>query len=751
VVKEKEAARTIAFSVLAAGSVVSVVGFGSSNGPGQSPVDVACPPTPLNSTQARDTLAKCVDGVHRRSPGEGADTDHAAALKQALSFVRSGGPERKLVFLLTDGKLDVARSPAYGDTATRRNSAAANQVRQTLGALEKSGAQVWPLGFGSVDRSALDDFARGKSCAPGVADPAARVTPDSTALVTAVAEAFSSATCARYGKSDVGDVPRGGSTDLTIDIPTIASDASILVYKRNPRVQVEYTAPGESKPAPAAGGTDYAFAGQTTSTESLRISDPAPGQWKIHLSSADVAAKDVTATVVYQAAVKAVVSVNPPRPAAGQTVDVDMQVMARSRAITDPQALNGLIFTATMSGTGVPAQRLRLTDAEGDGTYSARVTVPKSATGDLMFTGTVSGIGIGGDTRPYPTKIQSPSEAIQGQILFERNEATAEPGTKLPGTITVTNNSGGAAKLRVVVAEASTGAALTVDPPVIDAAAGTSTQPFTLAVGPQSALGVTSATLRLVDDADPTVVVAERLFAADVVPEPTIWRKLRWLWVALAVLLLAGLVLLLQRQRARNEARKVRGLTAQLLTSGFVTSEVEPPDPDAKVFRFVLHEDFTGPQLQPASAGEEGAFEVRRTGTGLELGTSAGRRPITAGQRWSIRKDLAVAVVDGRTVAEPADFGPVEPVSYDPFGATSPSAPSETPIPAPRSDVFDTTYVTPADPFAETTATSYDTADSYGAKPYDDDPFGPPDEERTGPGRHSRGSDSYSDPYNPFS
>src|SRR5690349_24579969 len=107
VVKEKEAARTIAFSVLAPQSQVSVIGFGSADGAGQSPVDVVCKPTVLDDQQSRDTLGKCVESLHRRAENEGNDTDHAAALKQALSIARSGGPERKVVFLLTDGKLDV--------------------------------------------------------------------------------------------------------------------------------------------------------------------------------------------------------------------------------------------------------------------------------------------------------------------------------------------------------------------------------------------------------------------------------------------------------------------------------------------------------------------------------------------------------------------------------------------------------------------------------------------------------------------
>ena len=302
VARERDAARTIAFSLLAPGSQLSVVGFGSSNGPGQSAVDVVCEPTVLNVAQDRDSLANCISGLERRRPEQGADTDHAAAVQQALAYLRTGDPAaKKIVFLLTDGVLDVANSPAYGDTPERRNAAARGNLERVLDQLAAAEAQVWPLGFGSVDRAALRGFARGQSCTAAAKDPEARVVTGSSELTAAVTEAFSSAGCVKYNPPDVGDVPRGGSTELHGVIPAIASEASILVYKRDKRVQVEYLAPGAGKPAPDAGGSRFEFAGQSTDVETVKISDPQPGRWTIRLSSADVAAEDVTATVVYQA------------------------------------------------------------------------------------------------------------------------------------------------------------------------------------------------------------------------------------------------------------------------------------------------------------------------------------------------------------------------------------------------------------------------------------------------------------------
>lgn len=80
-----------------------------------------------------------------------------------------------------------------------------------------------------------------------------------------------------------------------------------------------------------------------------------------------------------------------------------MQVWARGRAVTDPDALSQLTFTTTLEGEGVEPDRIKLSDENGDGTFSGRLTVPDSATGSLSFTGEVSGVGIGGDTRVLPT------------------------------------------------------------------------------------------------------------------------------------------------------------------------------------------------------------------------------------------------------------------------------------------------------------------------------------------------------------
>lgn len=723
VVAEREAARTIAASVLGPGSVVSVIGFGSAEKTGQTPVDVVCQSIRLDTAQQRDTLAKCIGNVRKRRDDEGAGTDHAAALQQALSYVSTPKPDKKVVFLLTDGKLDVSGSPSWGDTADRRNAAAADRVQQLLGELDRAGAQVWPLGFGQVDLVALRGFAKGKSCAPGVPDPKERVVPDIAELREAVAVAFSSASCVKYNPPDSGTLPPGGSVELKVDIPVVASDASILVYKRHRAVRVEYRAPGATRPAPETGGAKFEFAGQSTETESVRITDPEPGTWTIRLSSSDIPAQEVAATVVYQAAVKATLAVSPPQPAAGQTVKVDMNVRARGKAVIDPETLRGLAFVTVLTGSapGFAAQSATLADPDGDGTFTGELKVPDNASGDLTFTGQVTGIGVGGDTRVLPAKVLKVAPAIQAQILFDPVDGSVRPGGEVTGTVNVTNDSGKPADLRLRLDGVSEGAAMTITPTTVAAGTGTSKATFSVRFGENTRIGTNSAavTLLAADDA----VVDNRLLSVLVEPEPGLFVKFLWLWVVLAAVALVLLAYLLLWLRARNAAGKTRGLRAQLWQGGFATSELEPRDPDTGVFRFILHNDITGLQLQDAGAEESGVYEVRRAGRRISLTPPDGQRVLlSAGERHDIDSDLAVAFADERgTIGTPLTGPPA-----DPFGATGKGFAGD---PSPP----------PSDPFADTYHDRF--ADSGPTQAMPADPFS---------GSASGDRKSYIDPNNPF-
>ncbi|MEU5261139.1 VWA domain-containing protein [Amycolatopsis sp. NPDC021455] len=757
VAEEKKAARSIAFSVLAPGSIVSVVGFGSSNGPGQSPVDVVCSRISVDEPQKRDSLAKCIGDLHSRTPAEGDDTDHVAALNQALDLVGSGGPQRRVVFLLTDGKLNVANSPSWGDRADRRNGAAEAELPRVLDKLAAAGIQVWPLGFGKVDKAALSGFAKGKSCTPSVADPREQIIPNSSELTAAVIAALSAASCVKPGPFDTGTVPEGGSTDLTVNIPAVATDASIVVYKHDPRVQVEYRAPHATRAAPAEGGKHFEFGGQSTETESVNITDPEPGEWTIHLSSAGLPAQEVAATVVYQAAVKAYLVANPPQPAAGQAVDLTMQVWARGHVLTDEDSLQGLTFTADVTGTaGFPEQKLKLEDADRHGTFSGRFTVPAGASGPITVSGQVSGVGIGGDTRVLSTTVAQAAPAVQAQVLFDDTWPQVTPGQTVSGTLSVTNNSGRPVPLRVELADVTPGAAVTVEPPTVTAGAGTSQTPFTLKFGARTPLGGTSATVRLVDDGTPPRVVGQRLLATDVEPEPGLLEKLFWVWVGAGVLAAVALAFLFRRWRTRRDKEKLRGLKLQLLQGGGVVAELTPPDPDARLLDFAVHEDFSGPQLHPAAPGQANGFRIRRARGAFEI-TPSGGTPVSLalGEPHEISGDRAIAVADtakaGTATPDPLGqrFDPFDDAAAtgafaDPFsGGFANGAPDPAPDAAAAFDPFAGAY-------------SPQEGNHQDPEPFEDGPPGgarpSSGTARPRPSHHDPGppDDAYFDPGNPF-
>ncbi|MFC7612872.1 hypothetical protein ACFQV2_03660 [Actinokineospora soli] len=227
--------------------------------------------------------------------------------------------------------------------------------------------------------------------------------------------------------------------------------------------------------------------------------------------------------------------------------------------------------------------------------------------------------------------------------------AEVNPGDTVSGTVAVDNSSGGPVRLRLRLDDLTPGAAVTVDPPVVDAPAGTSEIPFTLAFAPGTELGVSGGVLRVVDDADPDRVLGERLLSIEVAPVPTLFEEFFWMWVLVAVIVLGVAAYLGAKAWRRVDAARVRGLRAQLWRDDLLLSEVTPRSPRARVFAFVVHEDFTGPQLQPAGPEEANAYVVRRSSGTLRLAAHGQHpAPLGVGERRAIVGGLALSVVDDR-------------------------------------------------------------------------------------------------------
>lgn len=131
---------------------IAIAGFGS----GDKAVDEKCPPTVVTTENVRD-FTDCSDLVRRRT-SSGQHTDFAKALTYASQTFQSLGTSvsARVVILMTDGKYDpVGKRSTSGLTDADRDA-----LDEATAALRADGAQIWPLGFGQVERDELDDLAR---------------------------------------------------------------------------------------------------------------------------------------------------------------------------------------------------------------------------------------------------------------------------------------------------------------------------------------------------------------------------------------------------------------------------------------------------------------------------------------------------------------------------------------------------------------------------------------------------------------
>lgn len=132
-------------------------------------------------------------------------------MRQAVDRLSEGADSAvpKVVFLLTDGKLDVSDSPEYGTDAASRQANGAKRLTEELARARRESVQIWPLGFGSqIDKAALTAMAEGgyrNGCAdlPG-ATPRMRVVDSSAEIDKALQETFAAARCAQIAHGTVG-------------------------------------------------------------------------------------------------------------------------------------------------------------------------------------------------------------------------------------------------------------------------------------------------------------------------------------------------------------------------------------------------------------------------------------------------------------------------------------------------------------------------------------------------------------------
>jgi von Willebrand factor type A domain len=665
--REREAASLIAQGEFAKGSVVSVVGFGSEDGPGQSPVDVVCPPTTVGTAQDRQSLSECVGALHRRTQDQGYSTDHAAALGQALSYLvdPSAGDEPKMIFLLTDGVLNVSDSPRYGpdNLDDRRNKAAQAAIDTYLDTARRNGVQIWPLGFGTrLDQAQLDHFADGgarSSCGPGSPSPRAVVVASSADVVRQLLTAFSAARCAGVGPIQSSQVRPGQTVKQTVTIPAIATDGSIIVFKRDPRIEVQYRDPkGSTVPKRgSANASTFEVSGENGPVEALRIVDPVPGDWTVQITSPDGGPElAVDSTVIYQGAVRASIGTDPVAPEAGQPMSVWLRVATRNRAI-DPASLGGLSFSAELSGDGFTAVPVGAFADDGvgpdlvagDGAFTGRVTIPASATGKLQVVGRVTGPGISGDSPVLNAHIDHGRSALRATVQLPSPTTAVAPGTSVTGSVDVTNESGKSRKVRLLITDLGPGTRMSISQAVHEIPpAGNNSFGFTLTIDSSTALGTNTATLQLVDDTDPDVVLYTRpITLVAGYPFP-------WFQVLGGIALLAAVIIVTIVLRARRRAVDVRGLVVKLYRGGEELGDLAAPDKPARSFWFLLQHDQKVPNLVHADRSNSEAYRISRPG-GVPHVRTPFRGSITLlplGNRLSVTHELSIEIVDEKELAQ---------------------------------------------------------------------------------------------------
>ncbi len=364
VATEKSTVGTIVQSLLNPASRVTVIGFGGVNhvAPNQVATDVACVPTIADSQANLGYLSNCVSKVHRRSEAEGDDTDYAAALSQAMSYL---GPSStatppspdgaiKVIMMMTDGAVDVHRNPQQYGTNWQLGEQTA--INEQLGAAKTDGVQFWPLGFGteygSVDGTSITKASAlsylnnmASQASPSVCgtkrtavQPHATWVNNPDDALNAVDQLYADASCAGASYAQ-GTLAGGKSTTLKVSIPQIASAAAISVARGSAGVQVSF-----QPPKGASISNSPSISGQDSPVEVLHLNNITQGDvgtWEIRLTApAGLASELVRATAFWQGAVRALTTVSPPNAKLGQQVKVTLDVLGPNGPITDPSTLS---------------------------------------------------------------------------------------------------------------------------------------------------------------------------------------------------------------------------------------------------------------------------------------------------------------------------------------------------------------------------------------------------------------------------
>ena len=256
------------------GSKVAILAFGAAderNGgkPSTYPMCSADAEILRSTSNITSWIDSCVETIGTKPVGP--MTDHNKALKKAVEILSSPDAVNtsKFILLMTDGKLDVDNlnpvNPDYTGTSEEKDQQAIQELfEEVLPEARAKGIQVWPVGFGDVNRIELNGYAPEggqpgpESCQREI--PRA-VIAEPEDLPFEINKIIRQVTCQ-------GEYLQGDNVEVTL--PDFADSATITVQHDEGESFSVIGPEGENIPGGGAG---------TEST--IEILDPAGGNWQV--------------------------------------------------------------------------------------------------------------------------------------------------------------------------------------------------------------------------------------------------------------------------------------------------------------------------------------------------------------------------------------------------------------------------------------------------------------------------------------
>ncbi|WP_189716828.1 CHAT domain-containing protein [Streptomyces phaeofaciens] len=566
---EMAAAQRIALGDLSTSSEITIFGFASADRPGGSAVDAACPRITLDAA-GRERIGDCLDALGGRERTDGTGTDLASAIRQGVSDLTAGTDTSRprVLFLLTDGRMDVSESPAYGDPA-HRETEGARQLALAVKEAEAQKVQIWPLGFGpDTDRSQLDQIAAGshrKGCAElPSAVPKAYTVSSAKDIGTTLERMFAGARCLRH---EVGPGRRPPVTS-SIDVSPLATIGSIVVDKGDPDVRITYIDPVGRK-VPASGtykDSSVDLAGGSGTVETLRIVDPLPGTWRVRAEAPEGhRSLPVTVSALWQGELRDAIAMEPAAPQAGEKATVTVRLQTREGyAISDPRDYAGLRVIGELTGNGFSPRAIGLGDngegpdtKAGDGFFTGTVVIPKSAAGALKVSTTLTAPGLTAETGSLSTQVATVAPPVDiGLDLPTRPKS--RPGGRIAATLTLSNSADTPRRLRLSLSDLLP-ELLSVTPDEIVVQPGErSRRRVTIQVAPADAFGdrlrdglELASTLVVADITDGAQLLVQSQFSVPITPQGSGPTAFEPAYFALYVLMALGVAGVLAQMRER--------------------------------------------------------------------------------------------------------------------------------------------------------------------------------------------------------